>query len=384
MSYQNQKYQNEKKSVIVTPPDKTLIITAVFLVIVGIMFVFSAGSARAIAEGASPLFYLVRHLIWLVLGCASCVFLSNFDYHKLRRWAIPFAFMIVVLLILTKFTSLGVSVNGARRWLGFGFFQFQPSEFSKLALVLCLADTFSVGTKLLDKSKIPYYVLFGAMIVLILLQPNLSMVALLCFCAMFMYYCAGGQLSVILGAFAFSIPMLFLVLLKDYQRQRLLVWLDPTKDPQNAGYNIIQSLIAFSGGSFFGLGYGNSKQKLSWLPEGHTDFIFSVIAEEFGFIGCLFVIGFFFVFIRRGLIIASRCPDNFGRLLALGVTISIGMQAFINMGVASGFLPASGVPLPFISYGGSSLFISLSMLGILLNISKKKVQRIIPRRFSYE
>jgi cell division protein FtsW len=199
-----------------------------------------------------------------------------------------------------------------------------------------------------------------------------------------MYYCAGGSLALLSTGAALGIPAIFLFMMHGYQKQRLVVWLDPTKDPSNAGYNIIQSLVAFVGGGFFGVGYGNSKQKLSWLPEGHTDFIFSIIAEEFGFLGCLFIIGLFIVFLRRGFITATRCPDKFGKLLAFGITFSITAQAFINMGVASGFLPASGIPLPFISYGGSSLFISLCMVGVLLSISKKRVQKISPMRLGYE
>lgn len=157
---------------------------------------------------------------------------------------------------------------------------------------------------------------------------------------------------------------------------RITTWINPEADPLGAGYNVIQSLVAFATGGFWGVGYGSSKQKLAWLPEAHTDFIFAIIGEELGFIGCLLVIGLFWTFVHRGLVIASRCPDMYGKLLAVGITFSIGFQAFLNMSVASSFLPATGVPLPFISYGGSSLMVSMWMVGILLNISKKRVKKI--------
>lgn len=163
---------------------------------------------------------------------------------------------------------------------------------------------------------------------------------------------------------------------------RIKIWLNPESDPYGAGYNIIQSLLAFAAGGFWGVGYGNSKQKLAWLPEGHTDFIFAVIAEELGFLGCFLIIGLFWTFIHRGIIISSRCTDMFGKLMAIGITLSIGLQAFINMSVSSSLIPATGVPLPFISYGGTSLIVSMCMVGILLNISRKRIKRIRGNEYS--
>ena len=375
MSYQN----NEVKSnYIITPPDKSLIMVSIFIIVIGILSVFSAGSARAISEGENPLFYFIRHIAWLIGGIGACAFITyKIDYKKLRFIAIPFAIFVLVLLFLTAYTPLGVTVNGARRWLDIGY-RFQPSEFAKLAVILCFADIFSKNVKLIDSSKYIHYIMFFLMLFLIIRQPNLSMTILLLATVCAIYFCAGGSLKLILTSAATVVPLGLLFLLRGFQKQRILMWINPKADPLGAGYNIIQSLIAFAEGGFFGVGYGNSKQKLAWLPEGHTDFIFSVFAEEWGFIGCLFLIILFMLFIRRGFVIASRTPDMFGKLVAFGITFSIGIQAFINMGVASSFLPASGVPLPFVSYGGSSLFITMCMLGILLNISRKKVQKIIP------
>jgi cell division protein FtsW len=165
-------------------------------------------------------------------------------------------------------------------------------------------------------------------------------------------------------------------ILHGYQRDRITAWLDPTSDALGKGYNIIQSLIAFATGSFSGTGYGNSIQKLAYLPECHTDFIFAIIAEEFGFLGCLFVLGLFVAFVHRGMRIAKRCPDMYGKLLAIGITFVFGFQAFANMAVASSFFPVTGVTLPFISYGGTSIIVSLAMVGILLNISRQRIKKI--------
>ena len=210
---------------------------------------------------------------------------------------------------------------------------------------------------------------------LIFLQPNLSMVLLLLATGATIYVCSGGSFWLIGGAILFAIfvgPMF----MHDYQSSRISIWKNPDIDPRGAGFNIIQSTIAFVGGGLFGEGFGNSKQKLGWLPEGHTDFIFAIYAEEFGFIGCFLLIILFIMFIHRGLLIASKCVDIQGKILALGLTASIGIQAFLNMSVASAMIPATGVTLPFISYGGTSLVISMCMIGILLNISKKRITRI--------
>ncbi len=380
MSYQRNNSYHDRESgnnYIISQPDSTLITVVVFLVVIGIMAIFSAGSPRAIANGDNPLVFTIKQMAWLIAGIGAASFFSKYDYKNLKVWAIPACALVLVLLLMVQFSPLGLMVNEAKRWLAIGPLQFQPSELAKPAVVLAFASLFSSNVNILDERKIPFYVLFAAMLFLIFKQPNLSMVILLCMTSVSMYFAAGGRVKTIIAAFAcaaLALPPLFL----GYQKQRILVWLDPQKDPHNAGYNIIQSLVAFAGGGFFGVGFGNSKQKLSWLPEGHTDFIFAVIAEEFGFLGCFFIICLFAMFAYHGFIAAKRCPDMFGKLLAVGITFSICFQALMNISVASSFLPATGIPLPFISYGGSSLFVSLCMFGVLLNISKKRVQRIKP------
>lgn len=362
---------------IISPPDKTLIWVIGALIVIGMMAIFSAGSPRAVAEGVNPVFFTVRQLAWLVAGIFGAMFFTNYDYRKLRAYTYQLPVVVLVLLLLVQFTPLGLTVNEAKRWLVLGPIQFQPSELAKPAIILMFASLFSQSARILDDKKMPAYFIFGISLLLIYKQPNLSMIILLIFTFTALYYMAGGSFKKLMMPAIAAVSILAFTI-RGYQKQRILVWLDPNQDPLGAGYNIIQSLVAFVGGGFFGVGFGNSKQKLSWLPEGHTDFIFAVIAEEFGFLGCFFIIMLFGMFLHRSFIIASRSPDMFGKLLAVGIAFSVGFQAFMNMAVASSFIPATGIPLPFISYGGSSLFVSLCMFGVLLNISKKRVQRIRP------
>lgn len=381
----NQRYNHaperyeSKQSVIVSPPDKTLLTVVVFLVIIGIMAIFSASTPKSMEMGLNPARFVFLQMIYVVAGVLGMKFLTNYDYKNLVVWTIPFMIMVVVLLFLVGFTPLGVTVNEAKRWIAIGFFQFQPSEFAKPAVVMLLASAFYKNVDIV-KNKMIYFIPIVLMILMIYKQPNLSMVILLGLTSIVMYLSAGGSFKPFLalgGVGAVGLALGGLTsLIKPYQLSRITTWLNPEADPLGAGYNVIQSITAFATGGFFGVGYGSSKQKLGWLPEAHTDFIFAVIGEELGYVGCLLVIGLFWTLIHRGLLIASRCPDMYGKLMAVGITFSIGFQAFLNMSVASSFLPATGVPLPFISYGGSSLMVSMWMIGILMNISKKRVKKI--------
>ncbi len=366
--------------VIISSPDRTLLVLVAFLVILGVMSIFSASAPKSMEMGLNPARFVLNQMVFVVLGFLGMKFLSNYDYKNLIIWAIPLMITVVVLLGLVNYTTFGVTVNEAKRWINIGIFQFQPSEFAKPAVVMLLASAFYKNHKIFDNNKMIYFIPILLMVFMIYKQPNLSMVILLLATSLVMFLSAGGPMKVFLiglvTGFLGILTAGFTHLIKPYQMSRIITWLNPEADPLGAGYNVIQSLVAFATGGFWGVGYGSSKQKLAWLPEAHTDFIFSVIGEELGFIGCLLVIGLFWTFIHRGLLIASRCPDMYGKLLAVGITFSIGFQAFLNMSVASSFLPATGVPLPFISYGGSSLMVSMWMVGILLNISKKRVKKI--------
>ena len=355
--------------------DRPLLIAVIFLVVIGVMAIFSASAPKCIEMGLNPARFLVQQIFGIIVGVVGLRFLSNFHYKKLIKYTSTVAWAVVGMLLLVKFA--GVTVNGAQRWINIGPMSLQPSEFAKPAVVLLLAAAFTKDTNLLDERKIKgAFIPIMIMVGLIFIQPNLSMVLLLMATSVAIYLCAGGSTQLIMWGGCSAIPLLLLKGLKGYQTSRIQTWLHPEADPLGAGYNIIQSLVAFASGGLYGVGYGSSKQKLAWLPEAHTDFIFAVIGEEQGFIGCLLIICLFWTILQRGFVIAVKCQDMYGKLLALGLTFSICFQGFLNMWVASSFVPATGVPMPFISYGGSSIMVSLWMIGILLNISKDNVKRV--------
>ena len=374
MSYQND-IPNTNISSQNMQSDRVLLTAVIFLVVIGLMSIFSASAPKCIEAGVNPAKFLIQQIIGVAIGFIGLKFLSNFHYKKLMTYTLPFAFAVIAMLFLVKIA--GVTVNGAQRWINIGPMSLQPSEFAKPAVVLLLAGVFYRNAEIFNNNKIvtafiPILVMMG----LIYMQPNLSMLLLLLCTSVVIYICAGGSLKMIMMAGACFIPLLLFKGLKGYQSSRIATWLNPEADPLGAGYNVIQSLVAFASGSLYGVGYGSSKQKLAWLPESHTDFIYAVIGEEHGFIGCLLIVCLFWTILQRGFLIATKCQDMYGKLLALGLTFSICFQGFLNMWVASSFVPATGVPMPFISYGGSSIMVSLWMVGILLNISKDNVKRI--------
>ena len=356
-------------------PDKPLAVTVVFLVVIGLMMIFSASAQKCIDMGVGPLKFFIQQLLGVIAGVAGMYFLSNKDYKKMRQYTFPFVCGVIFLLILVKL--VGTTVNGAQRWLYIGPLNLQPAELAKPAVVFLMAGAFYKNAKIFTKQKfLLAYLPILIMVGFIFIQPNLSMVLLLLATSITLYLAAGGLWQLIVGVGAPGIVFLLLHGLRDYQSSRIMTWLHPEADPLGAGYNILQSLVAIASGGFMGVGYGNAKQKLAWLPEAHTDFIFSVYAEEMGFVGCLLLICLFWSFLQRGVIIASKCTDMYGKLLALGITFSICFQGFLNMWVASSFVPATGVPMPFISYGGTSIMVSLWMVGILFNISKENEKKI--------
>ena len=373
--HRNLRDEHAIQSVIISSPDKTLLIVVAFLVIIGFLAIFSATAPKCLDEGGNPAQFLFKQLICFVVGFVGLKFFMNYDYKKLADWNVIIMASILIALFLVDFTPLGVTVNGAKRWINLAGFQLQPSEFAKPAVVLLLANAFRKDANLFDQNKWVWaFFPIIAMAGLIFIQPNLSMVILLGMTTVVMYMAAGGSMKLFLscvGTMFATVVIGLTTIIKPYQLQRIKTWRHPELDPLGAGYNIIQSLIAFASGGFSGVGYGGSIQKLSYLPECHTDFIFAIIAEELGFVGCVLVIGLFFTFMQRGFLIAARCPDMYGKLLAVGITFSIVFQAFMNMSVASSFLPTTGVPLPFISYGGTSVLFLLAEMGIVLNVSRQ-------------
>jgi len=382
MSYPQYSRNNpSQEEIITTTPDKTIKIVVTFLIVIGFMAIFSTSAPKCISNNMNPLRFVIQQALGFVVGLFGLKFFMNYDYKKLAKFALPFSLFVIFLLLVVHFT--GETINGAKRWLSLGFMNLQPSEFAKPAIVLLLASAFYKDTRLFDKNKLLYTFLpIAIMLFLIMKQPNLSMVILLVSTASIIYCCAGGAIKNLIVAGATGVAGLFIMKggltsgLHGYQLARVTAWLHPEEHATDISYNVIQSLVGFASGGFWGVGFGASKQKLAWLPESHTDFIFSIIGEELGFVGCLLVIFLFATLMQRGFVICARCPDIYGKILSLGITFSICFQAFLNMAVTSSLLPATGVPMPFISYGGSSLVVSMWMIGILLSISRKKVKKI--------
>ncbi len=365
---------------ILSAPDKSILIIVIFLVVIGLLAIFSATAPKCLREGVNLATFLIKQSIFAGIGFFAMAFFANYDYKKLEKFNKHFLWVVIGLLIILQFTPLGITINGAKRWINLGFMQLQPSEFAKPLFCMLLATLFKdkIDLNVILKnlsSVIPMLVI----ILLILKQPNLSMAVILSMTTLALYIAGRGSwIPIWIGGGALGMGILTMLpkLLHGYQMDRITVWLNPGSDALGKGYNIIQSLIAFATGGFSGTGYGSSIQKLAYLPECHTDFIFAIIAEEFGFLGCLFVVGLFVALVHRGMRVAKRCPDMYGKLLAIGITFVFGFQAFLNMSVASSLLPVTGVTLPFISYGGTSIIVSLAMIGILLNISKQRIKRI--------
>lgn len=355
--------------------DTSLLFIVIFLLIIGIMTIFSAAAPKCITSGLGQFDFVIKQSEMILVGLVVMFGLTRWDYKKLEPLALPFAWFVIGLLLLVL--MCGVTVNGATRWIAIGSIQFQPSEMAKPAVALLLACAFKDNTLITNDKIVKYFLPILIMIGLIYKQPNLSMIIILALLCVQIYFIAGGSIKLLFaGGIVGALGVMFSLKHSAYQMQRVTSWLHPELDPYGKGYNIIQSIMAFVAGGFYGTGYGNSRQKLGWLPEAHTDFIFPVFAEEFGFLGCLLVIGLFLVFLQRGLMIAKKCPNQFGKLLASGITLVICTQAAINIAVSSSMIPATGVPLPFVSYGGTSVVISLGMIGVLLNISRKRTRTI--------
>ncbi len=378
---EGRKHNYNKSGVIISAPDRQLLVIVAFLVVLGLLAIFSATAPKCQREGVLLITMAFKQGIYAVVGFVAMLFFSRFDYKRLEKYNTKFMWTVIILLLILQLTPLGVVINGAKRWINLGFMQLQPSELAKPLFCMLLAtmfkDKISMETLKNFASKYIWQMVF--ILGLIYKQPNLSMVLILLATTGILYLIAMGPLLPVycmlgiggVGALSF-LPKL----LRGYQMDRITIWLNPGSDALGKGYNIIQSLIAFATGGIMGSGYGGSIQKLAYLPECHTDFIFAIIAEEFGLLGCLFVIGLFAALVLRGMWVAKRCPDMYGKLLAAGITFIFGLQALFNMSVASSLMPVTGVTLPFISYGGTSIIVSLAMIGILLNISRQRIKRL--------
>ncbi|MDD2850718.1 MAG: putative lipid II flippase FtsW [Desulfuromonadaceae bacterium] len=353
--------------------DLVIMLMAIALTCFGVVMVYSASSVMAAKRFHDGFFFLKRQGLFALIGLGLMLATMRINYQFWRKLAAPILLGCIVLLVLVLIPGIGGSAGGASRWIRFPGFNLQPAEIAKIALIMYMAyslDRKQDKIKQLGAGFVSYMLILVVMLGLLLKQPDMGSALTLAAVAIVMLFSAGTRLVYIISIFLMSLPFIyFLIMNVAYRKRRILAFLDPWQDPQNSGFQIIQSWLAFGTGGLFGQGLGEGKQKLFYLPEAHTDFILSVIGEELGFLGVIVIIGMFFLLVQRALRIAVAAPDAFGRFLALGIAILFGIEATVNMGVVTGLLPTKGLALPFISYGGSSLVISLFAVGILLNIS---------------
>lgn len=353
-------------------------ITVAVLVLVGIVMVFSSSAVYALEKYNDSYYFLKRQAVWCLLGTGALLVAKNLDYHKLHRHTYLIMLTTFLLLLAVMFPEVSKEVGGARRWLTLGGLSFQPSELAKFTLVLFIAKSL---VKRADKLRnfaygyLPNLVVLGFFFVPILFQPDFGTAMIICMVTFTMLFVAGLRKKFLFLSVLALIPFITAAIMgAEYRTRRIIAFLDPWQDPSNSGFQAIQSFYAFGRGGYWGTGLGASHQKLFYLPEAHTDFIFSVIGEELGFLGTTAIVLLFSILIWRGFTIACQAKDPFGTHLATGLTLLIGFQAFINLGVTVGLLPTKGLTLPLISMGGSSMLITMLSIGVLLNISEQTVK----------
>ncbi|HEX8932242.1 MAG TPA: putative lipid II flippase FtsW [Patescibacteria group bacterium] len=349
--------------------DIPLLVVVTILTLFGLLMIYDASSVIAFNLFGDKYHFIKEQLVWVTLGFLTLLVFYRIDYHRFFNIALPALIIALILLVLVFIPGIGAGAKGANRWIDIGLFNLQPAEFVKLALALYLAAWFS------NKEKgrfFAFLILIGAVLLLVMLEPDMGTASIILSEAVIVYFLSGGNvLYFLFGAPVVAILGFILIKLEPYRASRLTSFLSVDKSLDNVSYHVKQVLIALGSGGMFGLGLGNSLQKFAYLPENVTDSIFPIIAEEFGFFGSSLLIILFVILIWRGFIIASRARDTFGKLFAVGIVSFIGIQTIINLGSMTALLPLTGVPLPFISYGGSALIIDMASVGILLNISKQ-------------
>ena len=367
------------------PIDFILLIIVFIMLALGLIMVMSASSPTSISEVGTSYKYVKTQAFCAVLGLFVMAIISKIDYriykgfYKLIYWG--------VIVLLASVTVIGVGSGGAKRWVNLGFLSFQPSEIAKIGLIIYYAAWLTKNKDELKSLKVGFFYPLLQLVpiagVLFIVQNHLSATILIALIVIVMMYMAGTKLKYFLtfgtvGAVGGASALYFYAKITQkglFRITRILTFLHPFEDVQGSGWQIAQSLYAIGSGGLFGVGLGNSTQKYLYLPEAHNDFIFSIIAEELGFIGCIFVIALFALFIWRGILIAIKAPDMFGSLVAAGITTMVGLQAIMNIAVVTSSMPNTGMPLPFFSYGGTSLVILLASVGILLNISRASKEK---------
>jgi cell division protein FtsW len=350
----------------------TLLAVTLALVTIGVVMLFSVSAPQTREKYGDPYYMLKRQAIWLVVGAAGCVTVAAMPYHKLRQHAPWLLGACGVLLLLVLVPHIGVKVNGARRWLGIGAVRFQPADFAKIGLVLWLAHYLAKEKRRLDRFGRGFMVPMGVVgmtLLLILAEPDFGTTALLAAVTFSLMFIAGVRVrylapTILTGLVSFVV----LIMHNPVRKARMLAFMDLDKYKAGPGYQVWQAILAFGSGGVSGLGLGNSRQKMFYLPESHTDFIFPIIGEELGLVGAICILLAFVVLFVCAVVISINAPDPFGQYLGLGVAMLLGLQTIINIGVVTAWLPTKGLPLPFISYGGSNLVVNLVSVGILLSI----------------
>ncbi len=364
----------EKRSII-SGYDYFILIPAICLVGLGLVFVFSASSHLAEHRLGDSYFYLKRQAVFCILGFGLMISAKNIPYRIYSKATYPLLFASACLLILLFVPGFGHKVGGASRWLRLAGFSFQPSELAKFSLAIYMA--YSMAKKGSDmgsfsKGLLPHLLVAGVFMLLIVLQPDLGTAIIIGFWVVTLLFVGGVNFLHLFSLMLVSAPVvIWLIFHADYRLKRWWAFINPWDDPKGIGFQIIHSFLAFGSGGVFGAGLGNSKQKLFYLPEAHTDFVLSIAGEELGFLGVSLIIVLFGILILRGIKISLNAPDLYSSYLALGLTCLIGLQVIVNIGVVMGLLPTKGLTLPLMSYGGSSLVLNLLAIGILLNISSR-------------
>ncbi len=357
--------------------DQTLLFAVLVLLVISEVMVYSSSSVFAMTTYNDSAYFMKRQIMWAFAGLLVMAVTMRLDYRRLSDQRVVIALVAVSLLLLaaTLAPGLGKTVNGARRWLRLGMFSFQASEFAKFALVVYISYYLEKkGDRLRDFTNglVPAYIMTAAFLAAVLLQPDFGSAMTMAGVAGIMLYAGGASVLHLAGTVLAALPLLFAAVVhKAYRWRRIVAFLNPWDDQDGAGYQIIQSFLAFGSGGVLGRGLGEGRQKLLFLPERHSDFIYAVIGEELGLLGTLAVVALFLIMLWRGVKITLSSGEVFGRSLALGITLLVCMQAAINMGVVTGLLPTKGIALPLVSYGGSSLVMTMAALGVLLNISRE-------------
>lgn len=348
-------------------PDWWFIGITIALTGFGLIMVYNSSVAIAIRDFGDQFYYVREQLRGFLIGLAMLSFFSIFDYRKLKQLALPLFILTMILLTLVFMPGIGISALGAHRWIRLGFFVIQPAELAKLTMIIYLSAWFSIPEK---GRLVPFLILLAMVVGMVVLEPDLGTSIILITISVAVFFSSGTPIwNTLLLIPILAVGVAVLGITSPYRLQRIMTFLNTSNDPLGASYQIRQALIAIGSGGIFGLGLGQSRQKYEYLPEANTDSIFAIIAEEGGFIGSMIILMLYYLLIARGLRIAKYAPDTFGRLMAIGITAWIGMQSAYNISAMLGLIPLTGIPLPLISYGSSSLVITLSALGILINIS---------------